>query len=70
MIKPMGLISYMQSMYMTSLYIPMFIVLQNNLIDSSYFMLLGRPWSRHAKVAHDWGQKYDHLYMVMEQLEL
>jgi hypothetical protein len=36
-------------------YIIMFIVLHNSVIDSSYFMLLGRPWLKDAKVAHDWG---------------
>jgi hypothetical protein len=24
-------------------------------VDSSYSMLLGRPWLRDAKVAHHWG---------------
>jgi hypothetical protein len=36
-------------------YITMFTVLQNNVVDSSYSMLLGRPWLRDVKVAHDWG---------------
>jgi hypothetical protein len=36
-------------------YITMFIVLQNNVVDSSYSMLLGRPWLKDAKVALDWG---------------
>ncbi len=25
------------------------------MVDSSYFMLLGKPWLRDAKVTHDWG---------------
>ncbi len=25
------------------------------MVDSSYSLLLGRPWLRDAKVAHDWG---------------
>ncbi len=33
----------------------MFPILYNNVMDSSYFMLLGRPWLRDVKVAHDWG---------------
>ncbi len=37
------------------LYITTFIVLQNNVVDFSYSMLLGRPWLRDVKVAHDWG---------------
>jgi hypothetical protein len=36
-------------------YITMFIILQNSVVNSSYSMLLGRPWLRDAKVAHDWG---------------
>jgi hypothetical protein len=36
-------------------YIIMFITLQNNVVNSNYSMLLGRPWLRDAKVAHDWG---------------
>jgi hypothetical protein len=34
-------------------YITTFIVLQNSVADSSYSMLLGRPWLRDVKVAHD-----------------
>jgi hypothetical protein len=33
----------------------MSIVLQNSVVDSSYSMLLGRPWLRDVKMAHDWG---------------
>jgi len=36
-------------------YIVSFIVIQSNVLGSSYYMLLGRPWLRHAKVFHDWG---------------
>ncbi len=36
-------------------YIIMFIVLHNNVVDSNYSMLLGRPRLKDAKVAHDWG---------------
>jgi len=39
------------------LHINMYIVLQNNVVDSSYSMLLGRPWLKDVKVAHDWGSK-------------
>ncbi len=35
--------------------ITMFTILQNSVVDSNYSMLLGRPWLRDAKVAHDWG---------------
>lgn len=30
-------------------------MLQNSVIDSSYSMMLKRPWLRDAKIAHDWG---------------
>ncbi len=36
-------------------YIITFIVFQKSVVNSSYSMLLGRPWLRDAKVAHDWG---------------
>jgi len=31
------------------------IVLQNNVVDSNYSMLLGKPWLKDTKMAHDWG---------------
>jgi hypothetical protein len=36
-------------------YITTFIVFQNSVVDFNYSMLLGRPWLRDAKMAHDWG---------------
>jgi hypothetical protein len=36
-------------------YIATFIILKNNVVDSNYFKLLGRPWLKDAKVTHDWG---------------
>ncbi len=36
-------------------YIATFIVLKNNVVDSSYSMLLRKPWLRYATVTHDWG---------------
>ncbi len=36
-------------------YVPTFNVLKNNVVDSNYSMLLGRPWFKDAKVTHDWG---------------
>ncbi len=36
-------------------YIITFTILHNSVVDSNYSMLLGRPWLRDAKVAHDWG---------------
>jgi hypothetical protein len=36
-------------------YITTFIVLQDSVVDFSYSMLLGKPWLKDAKVAHDQG---------------
>jgi hypothetical protein len=36
-------------------YITTFTVFHNSVVDSSYSMLLGIPWLREAKMAHDWG---------------
>jgi len=53
--KLVGLIRYLQ-MYVHNIpYITISIVLQNSVVDSNYSMLLGRPWLKDAKVAHDWG---------------
>jgi hypothetical protein len=52
-IKPMGLIRDLKIYVHGIPYITMFIVLQNNVVESSYSMLLGRPWLKDAKMAHD-----------------
>ncbi len=36
-------------------YIITFIIVQNNVVYSSYSMLLGRPWLKDVMVAHDEG---------------
>jgi hypothetical protein len=36
-------------------YITTFTIFQNNVVNFSYSMLLGRPWLKDVKVAHDWG---------------
>jgi hypothetical protein len=36
-------------------YIATFTILKNSVVDSSYFMLLRKPWLKDAKVTHDWG---------------
>ncbi len=46
--KPVGFIRDLKIPY-----IIMFTILQNSVVDSSYSMLLGRPWLKDAKVAHD-----------------
>ncbi len=48
----MGLIRDLKIYVHDVFYITMFILLQNNVVDFSYSMLLGRPWLRNAKVAH------------------
>jgi len=53
--KPMGLIRDLKIYVHDVLYITMFTILQNNVVEYSYSMLLGRPWLRYAKAAHDWG---------------
>jgi hypothetical protein len=52
-IKLMGLIIDMKIYVHGILYITTFTILQNSVVDYSYSMLLGRPWSKDAKVAHD-----------------
>jgi len=54
-IIPMGLIRNL-NMYVHGIpYITMFTALQNGVTNSSYSMLLGRPWLKDVKVALDWG---------------
>ncbi len=53
--KQVGLIRVLKIYVHGIPYIIMFIVLHNSVVDSSYSMLLGRPWLRDVKVAHDWG---------------
>jgi hypothetical protein len=51
--KPMGLIRDLMIYIHDIPYITMFIIRHNSVIDSSYSMLLGRPWLKDAKLAHD-----------------
>ncbi len=55
-VSKMGLIRNLKIYVHNIPYIIMFVVLQNSVIDYNYSMLLGRPWLRDAKVAHDWGE--------------
>jgi hypothetical protein len=52
--KPLGLIRDLK-IYVHGIPYITFIVLQNSVVNSTYSMLLGRPWLKDAKVAHDWG---------------
>jgi hypothetical protein len=53
--KPLGLIKDLKIFVHGIAYIITFIVINNNVLDSSYSMLLGHPWLKDAKLAHDWG---------------
>ncbi len=53
--RPMWLIINLKIYAHGILYITMFTTLQNSVVESNYSMLLGRPWLRGVKVAHDWG---------------
>jgi hypothetical protein len=50
--KSMGLIHDLKIYVYNIPYIITFIVLQNNVIDTSYSMLLRKPWLRDVRVAH------------------
>jgi hypothetical protein len=51
--KLVGLIRDLNIYVHDILYINMFNVLHNSVLDYSYSMLLGRPWLKDAKMAHD-----------------
>ncbi len=53
--KPVGLIRDMEIYVHKIPYITTFTILQNNVVDSKYSIMLGRPWLRDVKVAHDQG---------------
>jgi hypothetical protein len=53
--KPLGLIRVLKIFVHGIPYTVTFNVINNNVLDFSYSMLLGCPWLRDAKVSHDWG---------------
>jgi hypothetical protein len=53
MTKPLGIIKNLRIHIHGIPYVTTFIVLKNSVVGSNYFMLLGRPWLRDAKVTHD-----------------
>ncbi len=53
--KPLDLIKDLKIFVHGILYIVTFIVINKNVLDSNYSMLLRRTWLRDAKVSHDWG---------------
>jgi hypothetical protein len=53
--KPLDLIRDLKIFVHGIPFIVTFIVINNNVLDSSYSMLFGGPWLRDAKVSHDRG---------------
>jgi hypothetical protein len=53
MTKPLGIIKNLKIRINGIPYVVTFIVLQNNVVDSNYFILLNRPCLKDAKVTHD-----------------
>jgi len=53
--KLVGLIKDLKIYVHGIAYIITFTIFQNNVVNFSYSMLLGRPWLKDVKVAHDWG---------------
>ena len=53
--RPKGLIRDVRIHIHTIPYLITLIVIDCSTVKSDYTMLLGRPWLRHAKVIHDWG---------------
>ncbi len=51
--KLVGLIKDLKIYVHGNFYITTFIVFQNNVVDSSCPMLVGRPWLKDVKLAHD-----------------
>jgi hypothetical protein len=51
----MGLMKDLKIYVHDILYMTTFTILQNNVADSNYSMLLERPWLKDVKVAHDQG---------------
>ncbi len=54
-IKPLGLIRDLNIFVHGIPYMVTFIIINSNVLDFSYLMLLGCPWWRNAKISHDWG---------------
>jgi hypothetical protein len=54
MTRPLGIIRNLKICIDGIPYITTFIVLKNNVVDFSYYVLLGKPWFIDAKVTHDW----------------
>jgi hypothetical protein len=55
MTRPLGIIINLKIHKHGIPYVATFIVLQNSVVDFCYYMLVGRPWFKDAKVTHDKG---------------
>ncbi len=55
MIKSLGIIKILKIHIHGIPYIATFTHLKSSVVDFNYFMLLGRPCLKDAKVTHDWG---------------
>jgi hypothetical protein len=54
MTKPFRIIKILKIHIHGTPYVSTFIVLKTNVVDLSYFMLLGRTWFKDVKVTYDW----------------
>jgi hypothetical protein len=55
MTRPFGIIINLRTHIHGIPYVVTFIVLKNSVVDSNYYMLLGRLWFKDANVTHEWG---------------
>ncbi len=53
--KPIGLIKDLKIFVHGIPYIVTFTIINSNVLDSNYSMLLKCPWLKDAKISHDWG---------------
>jgi hypothetical protein len=53
--KPFGLIKNLKIFVHGIPYTITFIVINSNVLDSSYSMLFKHTWLKDAKISHDWG---------------
>jgi hypothetical protein len=53
--KPLNLIRDLKIFVHGIPYTITFIVINSNVMDSNYSMLLGHRWLKNAKISHDWG---------------
>jgi hypothetical protein len=53
--KPLALIKDLRIFVHGILYAVTFTIIQSNVLDFNYFMLIGCPWLRDDSVSRDWG---------------